>query len=201
MKTTCLFLTLSLVTIPCLQGFSTTNHNTGRIPKLNLLSQHDFNYNNHNVNRISQQTTTCLSLSPLDIASTIYNQALLTNPLETKLVTGGILALLGDYIAQRSTNTADDGKVEYDVKRAGAFISFDIMYRAVQCALFPEITRICDGHFLGSIGLLHNHVDLGILATLEQTMCKLYILSLLLALVYIVVHVSYKFNHSSFIIL
>jgi hypothetical protein len=137
----------------------------------------------------------------LDIASTIYNQALLTNPLETKLVTGGILALLGDYIAQRSTNTADDGKVEYDVKRAGAFISFDIMYRAVQCALFPEITRICDGHFLGSIGLLHNHVDLGILATLEQTMCKLYILSLLLALVYIVVHVSYKFNHSSFIIL
>ena len=113
----------------------------------------------------------------------------------------GILALLGDYIAQRSTNTADDGKVEYDVKRAGAFISFDIMYRAVQCALFPEITRICDGHFLGSIGLLHNHVDLGILATLEQTMCKLYILSLLLALVYIVVHVSYKFNHSSFIIL
>ena len=106
---------------------------------------------------------TSLSVAPFDEISTLYNQALLTNPLETKLVTGGVLASLGDYIAQK-------GEAEgYDTKRAGAFVTFDVMYRALQCALFPEITRVCDGHFLGSFVPL---VDLSILATLEQTMGK-----------------------------
>lgn len=114
----------------------------------------------------NNKRTTALHASPLDIASALYNQALLTNPLETKLATGGILALAGDAIAQ-SREDAD-----YDVKRAGAFISFDIFYRAVQCALFPEIIRICDGHYLGSFLSVMPlvEVDTDVLATLEQTM-------------------------------
>lgn len=96
----------------------------------------------------------------------MYNQALMTNPLETKLATGGILALAGDYIAQ----LREQG--DYDVKRAGSFVSFDMMYRAMQCALFPEIVRVCDGHFLGTI---LPGVDISILATLEQTMTNQFI--------------------------
>ena len=105
----------------------------------------------------------------------MYNQALMTNPLETKLATGGILALAGDYIAQ----LREQG--DYDVKRAGSFVSFDMMYRAMQCALFPEIVRVCDGHFLGTI---LPGVDISILATLEQTMSKF-----LLLIIYLLIHV------------
>mmetsp|Transcript_840 Transcript_840/g.1312 ORF Transcript_840/g.1312 Transcript_840/m.1312 type:complete len:281 (-) Transcript_840:31-873(-) len=106
---------------------------------------------------------TALNAVPLDVVSTLYNQALLTNPLETKLATGGVLALAGDAIAQ----SREVG--EYDTKRAGAFITFDILYRAFQCASFPEITRICDGHYLGS---LLPGIDVSVLATVEQTMAN-----------------------------
>jgi protein Mpv17 len=97
----------------------------------------------------------------------MYNQALMTNPLETKLATGGILAFAGDFIAQ----SRDDA--DYDVKRAGAIVSFDMMYRAMQCALFPEIVRVCDGHHLGSF---LQGVDISVLATLEQTMTNQFII-------------------------
>ncbi len=127
---------------------------------------------------------TSINAVPLDVVSTLYNQALLTNPLETKLATGAVLALAGDAIAQQSqaqsqaqsqpsSRDDDDGEneykytYEYDIKRAGAFVSFDILYRAFQCASFPEITRVCDGHYLGTV---LPGIDVNVLATMEQTM-------------------------------
>lgn len=146
---------IALLSIPSVEGFSNKhiqNHaNSGR-KALDL----------RNIRR-----ETFLLAAPFNEISTLYNQALLTNPLETKLVTGGILASLGDYIAQRG----EEG--DFDTKRAGAFVTFDVMYRAIQCALFPEITRVCDGHYLGSF---IPAVDLSILATLEQTMANQFII-------------------------
>ena len=104
-----------------------------------------------------------LSALPFDVVADMYNQALYTNPLETKLATGGILAIAGDAIAQ----SREVGG--YDTKRASAFVTFDVLYRAFQCASFPEITRVCDGNHLGA--LLPN-IDVNILATVEQTMGK-----------------------------
>jgi hypothetical protein len=107
------------------------------------------------------RSSTSLSAVPLDVVISFYKQSLLENPLDTKLATGGILALIGDAIAQSRDPT------EYDARRAGAFVAFDMLYRAVQCSLFPEITSICDGHYLGTI---LPGVDTTILSTLEQTM-------------------------------
>lgn len=117
---------------------------------------------------------TALHASPFDIASAFYTQALLSNPLETKLLTGGILAMAGDAIAQ----SRDEG--DYDVKRAGAFVSFDILYRALQCSLFPEIIQVCDGHYLASLTSVIPAVEVNreILATMEQTMGKISVNSL-----------------------
>jgi len=109
---------------------------------------------------------TSLQAIPVDVVVTMYKQALLTDPLETKLITGGILAWCGDAIAQ----SRDDS--DYDVKRAGALVSFDMCYRAVQCALFPEIVRVCDGHYLATI---LPGVDINILTTLEQTFTNQFI--------------------------
>jgi len=89
----------------------------------------------------------------------MYKDSLLNNPLQTKLLTGGILAFFGDAIAQSR-------EPEYDKKRAGAFLSFDLIYRAVQCSLFPIIVNTCDGHFLAPI---LPYLDVQILATVEQT--------------------------------
>ena len=129
-----------------------------------LMNQHNLMYSHHQRGKKIN-----LQASPYDIISAFYTQALLTNPLETKLATGGILALVGDAIAQ----CRDDS--DYDVKRAGAFVSFDILYRAVQCALFPEIIQNFDGHYLASFTDLIPVIEVNrdILATMEQTMGKI----------------------------
>lgn len=111
------------------------------------------------------QSSTTLHADPLDIMLTMYKESLNTHPLETKVITGGVLAFLGDAIAQSK-------EPKYDEKRALSFVSFDAMYRAVQCYLFPEITRVFDGHYLAT--LIHN-VDLKTLATMEQTIVNQFI--------------------------
>lgn len=117
-------------------------------------------------------SSTMLEASPLDIMVTMYRDSLMDYPLETKLVTGGLLAFLGDAIAQSKDKV-------YDTKRAGSFVAFDIVYRAVQCGLFPYITETCDGHFLASIMSVfsspYEMVDLHSLATLEQTFANQFI--------------------------
>lgn len=131
--------------------------------------QQNLMYTSHN----QKVKKTNLQASPYDIVSAFYTQALLTNPLETKLATGGVLALAGDAIAQSRDEDSD-----YDVKRAGAFVSFDILYRAVQCALFPEIIRSFDGHYLASFTDLIPAIEANrdVLATMEQTMGKMKII-------------------------
>ena len=111
-----------------------------------------------------QDTSLAALPVPIDHVVDLYNQILLSNPLETKLATGGILAMAGDAIAQ----SRDVGG--YDTKRAGAFVCFDMLYRALQIAIFPEIVHTCDGHYLGT--LLPN-MDFSVLAIMEQTMGKL----------------------------
>jgi len=89
----------------------------------------------------------------------MYKQSLFDYPVPTKMLTGGILAFVGDAVAQSR-------EPEYDKKRAGAFVSFDLVYRAVQCSLFPTIVDICDGHFLAPV---LPDIDVHFLGTLEQT--------------------------------
>jgi protein Mpv17 len=104
-------------------------------------------------------SSTKLHAAPIEVMITMYKQSLLDNPLQTKLLTGGILAFIGDAVAQSR-------EPEYDKKRAGAFVSFDLIYRAVQCSLFPHIVDICDGHSLATV---LPDIDLHFLATIEQT--------------------------------
>lgn len=111
------------------------------------------------------QSSTTLHADPLDIMLTMYKDSLNSHPLETKVITGGVLAFLGDAIAQSK-------EVEYDEKRAMSFVSFDAMYRAVQCSLFPEIVRVCDGHYLAA---LFPNFDTHSLATVEQTIANQFI--------------------------
>lgn len=106
--------------------------------------------------------TTSVYALPLDVMVTMYKDSLLENPLQTKMLTGGVLAFLGDAIAQSR-------EPRYDEKRAAAFVSFDVVYRAVQCSLFPMIVGTCDGHFLSSFLPEATSVDIRTLATMEQT--------------------------------
>ena len=74
-----------------------------------------------------------------------YKNQLATNPLITKMMTGGTLAVCGDAIAQ-SRN--DD---EYDKRRALSFAGFDFIYRAVQHFAFPAIVHQCQGQYIASL--------------------------------------------------
>jgi protein Mpv17 len=120
----------------------------------------------------SDVSTTSLQAAPLDIMVSMYKDSLMDNPLETKLLTGGVLAFLGDAIAQSQAAI-------YDKKRAAAFVTFDIVYRAVQCALFPSITTYCDGHYLASllstVSVPAEFIDIHSLATMEQTFANQFI--------------------------
>lgn len=91
------------------------------------------------------------SAIPLSNASpdflAIYKQSLATNPLETKMITGALLATTGDAIAQ-----SKEVDTEYDTKRASSFLVFDMAYRALQHLAFPVITDHCHGQYiLGAI--------------------------------------------------
>lgn len=117
----------------------------------------------------SRNRSTSLQVEPVGIMVSMYKDALMDNPFETKLVTGGVLAFCGDAIAQ----SGDD---EYDAPRAMAFVSFDMVYRALQIILFPEIIRTCDGNLMSSILTSVNlSTDIHYLATLEQTFANQFV--------------------------
>lgn len=96
-------------------------------------------------------------------ALSIYKQHLLTEPLKTKVLTGIVLAFVGDALAQYSssrtttTTTTEEGEqpqptFKYNVKRAISFATFDGCYRAVQQVTYPPMMKICNGKF--SLALL-----------------------------------------------
>ena len=99
-------------------------------------------------------------------ALSIYKQHLLTEPLKTKVLTGIVLAIVGDALAQYSSSrtttttiTEEDGgpqPFEYNVKRAISFATFDGCYRAVQQVTYPPMMKICNGKF--SLALLSSTV-------------------------------------------
>lgn len=78
-----------------------------------------------------------------------YKQALVTDPLPTKMTTGALLALVGDGIAQRCVGEADECSI-YDSKRAIAFATFDACYRAVQHAVYPPMVAFFQGQYLNA---------------------------------------------------
>mmetsp|Transcript_29113 Transcript_29113/g.78814 ORF Transcript_29113/g.78814 Transcript_29113/m.78814 type:complete len:368 (+) Transcript_29113:169-1272(+) len=112
-----------------------------------------------------------------DIASSLlsdYRKALDAEPLKVKIITGCLLAILGDAIAQSRQPE------EYNKKRAGAFVAFDGVWRTVQQVTYGPIIQTCNGKF--SIGLLSSLAFLNlqdellkednkvILAAIEQTL-------------------------------
>eukprot|EP01083_Nonionella_stella_P204568 745642_1 len=103
------------------------------------------------------------SLAPFQILASRYMVSLDTFPVRTSMVTGGALALLGDLIAQKSNTSSS----KYDRARAVGFVSFDVVYRAIQCILFPHIVRIFNGSSLASIPGIG--MNLRTSAVLEQT--------------------------------
>jgi len=103
------------------------------------------------------------SLVPFQILASRYLVSLDAYPVRTNMVTGGAIALLGDLIAQKSNTSSS----KYDRARAVGFVSFDVVYRAIQCILFPQLVRIFDGSWLASIPGIG--IDLQTIAVLEQT--------------------------------
>jgi len=109
------------------------------------------------------QSSNILSSSSTQVANTLgndasnilslYKECLISNPLQTKMITGGTIAVIGDSIAQRTSQDVE----KYDKKRAVSFMLFDMCYRAVQHLSFPVIVEQCRGQFLGSI--VHTNVN------------------------------------------
>eukprot|EP00804_Cyclotella_cryptica_P025228 CCRYP_010342-RA/>CCRYP_010342-RA protein AED:0.05 eAED:0.06 QI:0/0/0.5/1/0/0/2/221/339 len=100
-----------------------------------------------------------------------YRTLLAIHPLSTKVVTGAILALAGDAVAQGQ----DKGDL-YNPARGASFAAFDMTYRAVQHYLFPVIIDRCQGHFfLGivqAVGLSQVLGNVDVLATLERSLAN-----------------------------
>lgn len=85
----------------------------------------------------------------MSLLASDYQRALKTNPYETKMATGVVLAIIGDAMAQLRE------PAPYDVKRATAFAAFDGFYRAVQQLTYPPLIAQCQGqHILSLLGTL-----------------------------------------------
>ena len=75
-----------------------------------------------------------------------YQGSLVNNPLVTKVLTGAILAIVGDAAAQ-ATSKADG----YDKRRAISFAMFDSCYRVFQHNVFPLIIRLGQGNQINKL--------------------------------------------------
>ena len=100
-----------------------------------------------------------------------YQSLLAVHPLSTKLVTGAILAVAGDAVAQ----SRDKG--DYNPSRGASFAAFDVTYRAVQNQLFPLIMEMFQGTYflsvveaLGLAQILGNNID--VMAALERALAN-----------------------------
>jgi hypothetical protein len=97
-----------------------------------------------------------------------YREALQAKPLQTKIMTGGLLAVVGDAIAQSREPT-------YNFKRAASFVAFDGCWRAVQVFTYTPLIQTCTGQF--SVNLLHKlpflqtqQIDPFLFGAMEQTL-------------------------------
>jgi hypothetical protein len=122
---------------------------------------------------LTESANLVASSVPVDLLNS-YKHALQQHPLETKMITGGILATMGDALGQ-----SREEDVPYDPRRAASFACFDMAYRALQHNVFPVIVAVCKGQFflsaLSSIPLLAqslSHVDSTYFAAMEQTLAS-----------------------------
>ncbi len=76
-----------------------------------------------------------------------YKVSMIRHPLQTKVATGAILAVLGDALAQ----TREPLRPNYNPRRAASFAAFDGCYRFFQHNAFPFIISLCQGKVLGSV--------------------------------------------------
>jgi hypothetical protein len=90
-----------------------------------------------------------------------YQSMLVNNPLGTKVGTGAALAILGDALAQSTTNRG----APYDKRRAVSFAVFDSCYRVFQHNMFPAVIKACQGNVVGLLG-----VAPALAAAIERTM-------------------------------
>eukprot|EP00531_Pseudo-nitzschia_arenysensis_P018691 CAMPEP_0116132670 /NCGR_PEP_ID=MMETSP0329-20121206/9679_1 /TAXON_ID=697910 /ORGANISM="Pseudo-nitzschia arenysensis, Strain B593" /LENGTH=332 /DNA_ID=CAMNT_0003627215 /DNA_START=131 /DNA_END=1129 /DNA_ORIENTATION=+ len=101
-----------------------------------------------------------------------YRKALDANPLRVKIITGCLLAIVGDAIAQAVQ--PDD----YNKKRAAAFVAFDGVWRTVQQVTYGPIIMHCNGKFssslLGSLPMVQDQLlkdeNVAVLGAIEQTL-------------------------------
>lgn len=86
----------------------------------------------------------------------------------TKLVTGAILAVAGDAVAQ----SRDKG--DYSASRGASFAAFDVTYRAVQHHLFPVIVENFRGQYfltaIEAIGLSQVLGNVDVMAAMERAL-------------------------------
>ena len=75
-----------------------------------------------------------------------YENALATRPVLTKCATGGVLAFLGDLVAQR-VNNVQKGELKFDEQRLAAFT---VRYAACLCT---QQTSTCCSWLAATAGL------------------------------------------------
>jgi hypothetical protein len=75
-----------------------------------------------------------------------YQNSLVNNPLVTKIITGAVLAIAGDAVAQATSEEAS-----YDRRRALSFAAFDACYRFFQHYMFPIIIGLGQGNVVKNL--------------------------------------------------
>lgn len=83
-----------------------------------------------------------------------YQNLLINHPLPTKTLTGAVLAIVGDALAQATTQTGQQQNSfasYYDRRRALSFALFDMCYRVFQHNMFPVIIGSCQGNVLKKV--------------------------------------------------
>lgn len=84
-----------------------------------------------------------------------YQNSLVNNPLVTKVITGAVLAMAGDAVAQATSNesalTNNQTKAGYDKRRALSFAVFDSCYRLFQHNVFPVVIQLGQGNFVNKL--------------------------------------------------
>uniref|UniRef100_A0A7S2HNS7 Uncharacterized protein n=1 Tax=Octactis speculum TaxID=3111310 RepID=A0A7S2HNS7_9STRA len=75
-----------------------------------------------------------------------YQNSLVNNPLITKVITGAVLAIVGDAVAQATSD-----EVGFDRRRAVSFAAFDACYRFFQHYMFPVIIGLGQGNVVKHI--------------------------------------------------
>ena len=102
-------------------------------------------------------SSTAGPLSSLSDAFDSYRQTLYDYPLRTKMLTGVIIAVVADAIAQATaalTTGVQDPDAKglpqdwYNGKRAVSFAAFDAVYRAAQHYMYPPMIQMFQGQYI-----------------------------------------------------